>query len=156
VRPQDISSGSSKLNLCFAAAVFNTNHGLHASEAELFEAAALMNDDVEGTREERAFRMWLNSLNLEDVYVNNLYEDVKSGTFILKALEKVTPESVTWSRVEKNPTNKFKKLSNCNMVIELGRGLKFHLVNISGNDLVDGNKKLVLAYMWQLIRHAIL
>jgi len=140
----------------FAAAIFNTNPGLVASEQELYEAAQLLNDDVEGTREERSFRMWMNSLNIDDLYVNNLYEDVRDGMFILKALDRTSPGSVNWNQIEKNATNKFKKMANCNKVIEIGRNLRFTLVNISGNDILDANKKLILAYMWQLIRHAIL
>lgn len=35
-------------------------------------------DDVEASREERAFRLWINSLGIP-TYVNNLFEDVKTG-----------------------------------------------------------------------------
>jgi plastin-1 len=35
-------------------------------------------DDVEASREERAFRLWINSLGIA-TYVNNLFEDVKTG-----------------------------------------------------------------------------
>ena len=31
--------------------------------------------------------------------------------------------------------------------------MDFHLVNMSGLDLVDSNAKLLLAYMWQLMRY---
>ena len=31
--------------------------------------------------------------------------------------------------------------------------MDFHLVNMSGLDLVDANTKLLLAYMWQLMRY---
>lgn len=91
ISPKDIAEGKEKLNLLFAAEIFNTNPGLHADEQELIDAAQLIDDDVEGTREERAFRMWLNSLNLEGVYVNNLYEDVRDGLILLKALDRVQP-----------------------------------------------------------------
>lgn len=35
-------------------------------------------DDVEASREERAFRLWINSLGIP-TYVNNLFEDVRTG-----------------------------------------------------------------------------
>jgi plastin-1 len=35
-------------------------------------------DDVLVSREERAFRMWINSLGVES-YVNNVFEDVRNG-----------------------------------------------------------------------------
>lgn len=50
--------------------------------------------------------------------------------------------------MEKKPTNKFKRISNANYVIVLGKQLKFSLVGIGGTDIVDGNKKLVLAFTW--------
>jgi plastin-1 len=56
--------------------------------------------------------MWCNSLGVEDLYINNLYEDFKDGLALLKIIEKVKPNSVDYKKVEKTPTNKFKKLSN--------------------------------------------
>lgn len=50
------------------------------------------------------------------------------------------------------PTNKFKKINNCNMAVGCGKDMKFSLVGIGGVDLHDGNKKLTLALFWQLVR----
>jgi len=38
----------------------------------------------------------------------------------------------------------------------LGKELKFSLVNIGGNDIVDRNKKLILGFTWQLMRYHML
>mmetsp|Transcript_6685 Transcript_6685/g.6548 ORF Transcript_6685/g.6548 Transcript_6685/m.6548 type:complete len:612 (-) Transcript_6685:35-1870(-) len=153
---RDIISGNAKLNIIFAAAIFNTNPGLYATEQELYEAAGLINDDVEGTREERAFRMWINSLNIEGLYVNNLYEDVKDGLVLIKVIDKIEPGLVNWKKVELKTNNRFKKIANCNYLIELGRALHFTLIGIGGSDFTDGQKKLILGYVWQLVRHATL
>jgi plastin-1 len=51
------------------------------------------------SREERVFRMWINSLNLPDVYVNNLFEDLQDGYIILLLEDTVQPGVVTWKRV---------------------------------------------------------
>jgi len=67
-------------------------------------------------------------------------------------MDKVQPGIVAWKQVEKNPNNKFKKVSNCNYVVVLGRSLKFSLVGIGGSDIAVGNKKLLLALVWQLMR----
>jgi len=155
-RSSDLLSGNNKLHLIFAAAIFNTNPGLYATEEELYEAAALIEDDVEGTREERAFRMWINSLGIENLYINNLYEDVKDGLALLKVLDKVEPGIVDWKRVEAKPNHRLKVISNGNLVIECGKKLNFKLIGLGGTDIVDGNKKLILGYVWQLVRHATL
>jgi len=47
-------------------------------------------------------------------------------------------------------------VENCNQVIRIGKQLKFSLVNVAGNDFVQGNKKLILAFLWQLMRQNIL
>lgn len=38
------------------------------------------------TREEKVFRMWINSLAIDngDLYINNLFSDVQNGSAILK------------------------------------------------------------------------
>lgn len=41
--------------------------------------------------------MWINSLNIEGVYVNNLFEEVKDGLTIIKVLEKLDPSMVQWN-----------------------------------------------------------
>ena len=38
----------------------------------------------------------------------------------------------------------FKKVEYCNEVIKIGKELRFSLVNVAGNDIVQGNKKLLL------------
>jgi plastin-1 len=57
----------------------------------------MLDDDIEGTREERSFRMWINSLNIEGVYVHNLYEEVKDGLTLIKILEKLDPSNIQWN-----------------------------------------------------------
>ena len=156
ITPQNITSGNIKINTIFAAAIFNKNPGLHATEQELYETAGLINDDVEGTREERAFRMWINSLNIEDLSINNLDEDVKDGLVILKVIDKVEPGTINWKRVEMKTNHRLKKLANCGLVVEYGRGLGFSLVGVGNMDFVDGRRKLILAYVWQLVRFATL
>jgi len=152
IKPRDIVAGNPRLNLVFTAAIFNQCPGLDPLTQEEIDKAGLMDDDFGDSREERAFRMWINSLNIDGVYVNNLYEDCQDGLVLLKVMDKVKPGLVDWKGVEKAPNNKFKKVSNCNYVIVLGRSLKFSLVNIGGQDIATGNKKLLLGLVWQLMR----
>jgi len=154
IKPQDILAGNEKLNLAFTAQLFNTCPGLDPLKAEEEEQlAGLMDDDAGDSREERAFRMWINTLGLGDLYINNLFEDCQDGLTLLKVIDKIEPGTVKWNKVEMKPNNKFKKLSNCNYAVVLGKQLKLSLVNIGGNDIVDRNKKLVLGMTWQLMRY---
>ena len=63
--------------------------------------------------------MWCNSLGIEDLYINNLYEEFKDGISLLKIIEKVKPNSVDWKKAEKTPNNKFKKLANTKLCVDL-------------------------------------
>lgn len=118
IYPKDILSGHPKLNTLFCAEIFNTCPGLQATEEE-YNAAHMLDDDAEGTREERCFRMWANSLGIEDLYINNLYEDFKDGIALLKIQDKVQPGCVNWKKVERPPNNKFKKLSNTKYCVDI-------------------------------------
>lgn len=60
-------------------------------------------------------------------------------------LDKVSPESVSWKQATKPPIKMpFRKVENCNQVVRIGRQLRLSLVNVGGNDFVQGNKKLIL------------
>lgn len=64
---------------------------------------------------------------------------------LLEVLDKVSPGSVIWKQASKPPIKMpFKKVENCNQVIRIGKQMKFSLVNLGGNDFVQGNKKLIL------------
>lgn len=64
---------------------------------------------------------------------------------LLEVLDKVSPGSVNWKQASKPPIKMpFRKVENCNQVIRIGKLMKFSLVNVGGNDIVQGNKKLIL------------
>ncbi|GLJ26908.1 hypothetical protein SUGI_0526580 [Cryptomeria japonica] len=153
--PKDIVEGSPNLNLAFVAHLFHERNGL-SLDSNKISFAEMMNDDVHVSREERAFRLWINSLGI-DTYVNSGFEDVRSGWVLLEVLDKVVPGIVNWKQANRPPIKMpFKKVENCNQVIKIGKQLKFSLVNLAGNDIVQGNKKLILAYLWQLMRYSML
>lgn len=113
IGPSDIESGNSKLNTVFTADIFNHKHGLEELTKEEYEAAAMLDDDGEGSREERAYRMWMNSLGIDDVNVNNLYEEARDGLVFLKVMDRIQPGVVDWKRTEKTPgTNMIKRQVN--------------------------------------------
>ena len=94
--------------------------------------AELPDDDGGDSREERAFRMWINSLNieadqtsgLEAAHVSNLFDDVRDGVMLLQTMEHVRKGVVDWSKVNKPPMRiVFKRVENLNYAVTLGRGM---------------------------------
>ena len=73
----DITKGNTKLNLALLAQIFNSNPGLTINAEDMsrlsVDMADLNLDDEGDTREERTFRMWINSLGIEEMYINDLF-----------------------------------------------------------------------------------
>lgn len=112
--PADWNKGNAKVNIVYVAEVFNTKHGLeelNKEEQDEFDKAGLT--DQSGDREERQFRLWINSLEIEDCTVRNLFEDVRDGQILLKVIHKIDPTVVEWKRVETKNMNDFKVGINC-------------------------------------------
>merc|ERR1711936_1064254 len=91
--------------------------------------------------------------------VHYLYSDLCDGLIIFQLMDFIKPGIVDWRRVkslEKMSRMAAKRLqevlANCNYAVELGRKLNFSLVGIAGSDIMEGNKTLTLALVWQLMR----
>jgi len=155
LNPKDICDGNKKLNVTFVAQVFNTCPGLELNETERasYDLSTIEIEDAGDSREERVFRMWINSLDIEGVCINDLFADQEDGIVLLKVLDEVVPGAVTWGRrVALDPKNRIKKVENTNYAVEICKTLGLSMVNVGGIDITDGNKKLILAVMWQLMR----
>jgi len=150
VKANDITKGNQKLNLAFVANLFNHHPCLEPLSQQEKDKLDEWLFASEGTREARAFCLWINSLGIEP-FVNNLFEDLRDGLIILKVMDIVQPGIVDWTKVNtKHPLNKFKKVENCNYAVILGKQMKFSLVGIGGTDIVDGNQTLTLAIVWPI------
>ncbi|KAL1522012.1 hypothetical protein AB1Y20_021657 [Prymnesium parvum] len=160
IQPADVVKGNEKLNMGFLAAIFNALPGLDGGDpnmsTRLAEHSVRLEEDAEANREERAFRMWINSLGL-DVHVMDLVSEMRDGILILQVMDNVYPGVVDWSCVVMHPKNVYSKVANCNYAVKLGTdAFKFSLVGIAGADIAAGNIKLILALTWQLMRYHVI
>ncbi|KAI9791151.1 MAG: Fimbrin, actin-bundling protein [Candelina submexicana] len=152
--PSSLVAGNAKLNLAFVANLFNTHPGLDPITEE--EKLVVEDFDAEGEREARVFTLWLNSLDVQPA-VNSLFDDLRDGTILLQAYDKVIKGSVNWRHVNKAPSSgaelmRFKAVENTNYAIELGKQNRFSLVGVQGADITDGQRTLTLGLVWQLMR----
>jgi plastin-1 len=170
VESSDILKGIDNIIVVFLSVLFNYRTGLAAaspsSSTPIQTANATANfmsvpsaessqiavPDAEGTREERAFCAWINSLRL-NTFVTNLHSDVHDGVVLNQVLDKIAPGQVPWSKVAQTPKNRFAKIENGNIVIGVGKKLGFSLVGIDGSNFVERNRKLILALVWQACKH---
>lgn len=152
--PSSLVAGNPKLNLAFVANLFNNWPALDPITEE--EKLQVDDFDAEGEREARVFTLWLNSLDVQPT-VNSLFDDLRDGTILMQAYDKVIKGSVNWRHVNKPPTNgsemsRFKMVENTNYAIELGKQNRFSLVGVQGADITDGQRTLTLGLVWQLMR----
>ncbi|KAJ4888433.1 Fimbrin-3 [Raphanus sativus] len=152
---EEIVEGSSYLNLAFVAQIFHERNGL--STDGRFSFAEMMTEDTQSCRDERCYRLWINSLGI-DSYVNNVFEDVRNGWILLEVLDKVYPGSVNWKHASKPPIKMpFKKVENCNQVVRIGKEMRLnatYIVSVARKlgcsvfllpeDIVDVNQKMML------------
>ncbi|KAF2157817.1 fimbrin [Myriangium duriaei CBS 260.36] len=155
--PTSLVAGNPKLNLAFVANLFNTHPGLDPITEE--EKADIEDFDAEGEREARVFTLWLNSLDVQPTVVS-FFDDLRDGTVLLQAYDKVIPNSVNWRHVNKRPAHggevmRFKAVENTNYAVELGKQNRFSLVGVQGADITDGQRTLTLGLVWQLMRRDI-
>ncbi|KAK3697075.1 fimbrin [Vermiconidia calcicola] len=171
--PTSLTAGNPKLNLAFVANLFNNHPGLDPITEE--EKQEIEDFDAEGEREARVFTLWLNSLDVQPAVVS-FFDDLKDGTILLQAYDKVIPGSVNWRHVNKPPANaikpasqdedeayltiksgmsRFKAMENTNYAVEIGKQNRFSLVGIQGADITDGQRTLTLGMVWQLMRRDI-
>eukprot|EP01029_Cantina_marsupialis_P030676 TRINITY_DN8397_c0_g1_i2.p1 TRINITY_DN8397_c0_g1~~TRINITY_DN8397_c0_g1_i2.p1 ORF type:complete len:844 (-),score=328.76 TRINITY_DN8397_c0_g1_i2:704-3235(-) len=166
--PEVIVHGNTRLNLALCCLILDTRAGMEdpaliemreeERKAEQERINSLRQQlekgmaDEKDSREERVFRMWINSLNLEGVYITNLFDSLQDGLVILRIMDFIEQGIVEWKRANKKPNNPYKKIENCNYVIELCKALELTLINVGGLDIMYGNRKLVLALLWQLMR----
>lgn len=155
--PSSLVAGNPKLNLAFVANLFNTHPGLDPITEE--DKLEVEDFDAEGEREARVFTLWLNSLDVQPL-VNSLFDDLRDGTVLLQAYDKVIPGSVNWRHVNRPPASggemmRFKAVENTNYAIELGKHNGFSLVGVQGADITDGQRTLTLGLVWQIMRRDI-
>ena len=92
----------------------------------------------------------LNSkLAVRGVHVDDLVRDVSDGTALIHLLEILSQESL--GRYAAKPKLRVQRFENANIALDYIKGRKIQLTNIGAEDIVDGNRKIILGLIWTLI-----
>lgn len=75
-----------------------------------------------------------------------------NGVNFSKILNNVVPGSIDLKKIDMNPNNDFKKNINNNANIEACKNIKLKTIGVGGPDITKGDKKAILAVIWQLTR----
>ncbi|GAB7362433.1 hypothetical protein MBLNU230_g2755t1 [Neophaeotheca triangularis] len=100
--------------------------------------------------QEKTFGKWLNSkLGARDIQINDLVADLSDGTVLIHLLEILSNESL--GRYASRPKLRVQRFENVNIALDFIKSRRIQLTNIGAEDVVDGNRKIVLGLIWMLI-----
>ena len=107
-------------------------------------------DDMD-TRNEATLKNWINSQNFPHLHMDNLFDD--DMVSLLRLIDHVEAGLVNWKKVFLPPvSNRFHKIENAHYAVALCERMGLKVINIAGLDLIDGQKKMILAIVSQLMR----
>ncbi|EYC45264.1 hypothetical protein Y032_0433g1368 [Ancylostoma ceylanicum] len=110
--------------------------------------------DEDERAQKNTFTRWIN-LHLEEHSssgrVNDLFEDIKDGVLLCHLIEVLTGEAlqVCSPRVSKRVHH----IANLTTALTVLRRRGLELVNNNASDIADGNPRIVLGLIWQIILH---
>lgn len=112
-------------------------------------SVTIIDDNIESSREERMFRLWINSLNIKGVHIDDLFEEFRDGIILCKIVDKIKPGSINWKLVDNSPKNVYGKNGNCGEALKgCKKGLGLKMIGIGGVDIAKGNRKSILSTVW--------
>ncbi|GAA5820946.1 hypothetical protein JCM11251_001888 [Rhodosporidiobolus azoricus] len=99
----------------------------------------------------RTFCKWLNARLEPHGYeaVTDLGKDFSDGTRLIQLVEVLTELSL--GRYNQTPYHRVQKMENAKQALERIKEMGVHLTNIGPEDIVDGNRKLILGMIWSLV-----
>ncbi|MCJ1470474.1 hypothetical protein MMC07_009119 [Pseudocyphellaria aurata] len=102
------------------------------------------------TVQQKTFTKWLNSkVSPRDVAVNDLVTDLSDGVILIHLLEVLGNESL--GRYASKPKLRVQRFENVNIALDFIKGRRIQMTNIGAEDVVDGNRKIILGLIWTLI-----
>ncbi|KMU74946.1 alpha-actinin [Coccidioides immitis RMSCC 3703] len=87
--------------------------------------------------------------NVRDIAIDDLVTDLSDGVILIHILEILGSESL--GRYASRPKLRVQKFENVNKCLDYIKGRGIQMTNIGAEDIVDGNRKIILGLIWTLI-----
>lgn len=102
------------------------------------------------TVQQKTFTKWLNTkLEARDLEVKDLVQDLSDGVILIHLLEILSNESL--GRYAAKPKLRVQRFENANTALNFVKSRGIQMTNIGAEDVVDGNRKIILGLIWTLI-----
>ncbi|XP_055495940.1 LOW QUALITY PROTEIN: utrophin [Leucoraja erinacea] len=123
----------------------------HTSPVNEFGDIIRWRSDEHDAVQKKTFTKWINMRFVKNGKppIKDLFDDLQDGRKLLDLLEGLTGHVFTKER----GTTRVHALNNVNRVLHVLQQNNVELVNIGGIDIVDGNRKLTLGLIWNIILH---
>ncbi|CAK7270669.1 alpha-actinin [Sporothrix epigloea] len=100
--------------------------------------------------QQKTFTKWLNTkLQERDLEVKDLVADLSDGVILIHLLECLSNESL--GRYAAKPKLRVQRFENANLSLNFIKSRGIQMTNIGAEDVVDGNRKIILGLIWTLI-----
>ncbi|KAH1301659.1 hypothetical protein KXX11_003695 [Aspergillus fumigatus] len=100
--------------------------------------------------QQKTFTKWLNDkIKVRGILIDDLVTDLSDGVILIHLLEILGGESL--GRYASKPKLRVQKFENVNKSLDFIRGRRIQMTNIGAEDIVDGNRKIILGLIWTLI-----
>ncbi|KAJ5665560.1 uncharacterized protein N7477_008008 [Penicillium maclennaniae] len=100
--------------------------------------------------QQKTFTKWLNDkLKARALFIADLVTDLSDGVILIHLLEILGGESL--GRYASKPKLRVQKFENVNKSLDFIKGRRIQMTNIGAEDIVDGNRKIILGLIWTLI-----
>jgi len=101
--------------------------------------------------QQKTFTKWVNShLRKRAIVIEDLQKAFGDGVNFINFLEIISNQSLP--KYEKKPKIRIQKVGNVSTGLQFLKSQKINLVNISAEDIVDENLKLILGLIWTIIQ----
>lgn len=112
--------------------------------------------------EQLAFSHWINQHLGHDPHLSHLlpidpegkalYDKVKDGILLCKIINHSCPDTIDERAINIKNLTLYRRHENLTLALGSAAAIGCNIVNIDGNDLIDGKPHLVLGLLWQIIR----
>ncbi|KAM9567431.1 dystrophin isoform 15-T15 [Guaruba guarouba] len=125
--------------------------GADEAAADEFRDVIRCRSDEREDVQKKTFTKWINAqfAKFGRRYIEDLFNDFRDGRRLLELLECFTGQKLA---KEKGST-RVHALNNVNKALQVLQRYNVDLVNIGSSDIVDGNHKLTLGLIWNIILH---
>ncbi|RFU33915.1 hypothetical protein B7463_g2399, partial [Scytalidium lignicola] len=102
------------------------------------------------TVQEKTFTKWLNTkIVVRNLVVVDLVKDLSDGVLLIHLIECLSGDSL--GRYAAKPKLRVQKFENANLALDFIKYRGIQMTNIGAEDVVDGNRKIILGLIWTLI-----